>query len=96
MARGNIETYFQGGLWKNRIEGLDRASTVHQTETQARAVGRRMAKARGVRQVIIGADGQVVEATAHAEKPGPSRWRRRWGRTAAEDGQDGRPVQAER
>ena len=84
MARGNIETYFQRCLWRNRIQGHDRATTVHQTETQARAVGRRMAKARGVRHVIIGADGEVVEATAHGVKPRYSRWRRRSGQTAAE------------
>ena len=84
MARGDIETYFQVGLWKNRIQGHSRASPVHQTETQARTVGRRMAKARGVRHVIIGAEGQVVEATAHAVKPRLSRWRRRSGQAAAE------------
>ncbi|MFI7431670.1 DUF2188 domain-containing protein [Micromonospora sp. NPDC049836] len=43
VAKGDIETYYEDGRWKNRPEGNQRADTAHDTKTGAEAAGRQMA-----------------------------------------------------
>lgn len=59
MATGDIETYYQGGEWKNRPQGNQRASNVYATKAEAQAVGREMAIDRGVEHVIKKMDGKI-------------------------------------
>jgi hypothetical protein len=65
MARGDIETYHQGGAWKNRVEGGQKASNTAQTKTEAQAVGRQMAIDRGVEHVIKKLDGTIGERNTY-------------------------------
>ncbi|KAB1909245.1 DUF2188 domain-containing protein [Micromonospora sp. AMSO31t] len=59
MAKGDIDTYHEDGQWKNRPEGNQRASTVHDTKSEAEAAGRETAAERGVEHVIKKQDGTI-------------------------------------
>jgi hypothetical protein len=59
MAKGDVETYYEDGQWKNRPEGNQRASNTHGTKAEAQKVGRDMAKERGVEHVIKRQDGTI-------------------------------------
>jgi hypothetical protein len=48
MAKGDIETYHEDDVWKNRAEGGQRASNTAETKAEAQATGRQMALDRGV------------------------------------------------
>lgn len=52
MTKGDIETYYEDGRWKNRPEGNARASDIHDTKAAAQAAGRATAIKRGVEHVI--------------------------------------------
>jgi len=65
MAKGDIETYYEDGLWKNRPEGNRRASSTHDTKAEARTAGRDMAVARGVEHVIKKKDGTIGERNSY-------------------------------
>lgn len=59
MAKGDIETYYENGEWKNRPQGNDRASNVHERKAEAQAAGREMAKDRHVEHVVKNKDGTI-------------------------------------
>ena len=59
MAKGDIETYFEDGTWKNRPEGNSRASNTASTKAEAQAAGREMAMDRGVEHVVKNKDGEI-------------------------------------
>ena len=50
---GNVITYFEGGVWKTRVEGNTRASRVSPDRGDAVAFGRRVARERGMRHVVL-------------------------------------------
>ena len=68
-----IETYYEDGKWKNRPQGNERASNVHDTKTQAEPEGRRMAKERKVEHVIKKKDGKIGERNSYGNDPYPPR-----------------------
>lgn len=59
MATGDVDTYYEDGQWKNKIEGHSRASNVHDRKTDAQATGRDMAIERKVEHVIKNMDGTI-------------------------------------
>lgn len=59
MASGDVDTYYEDGKWKNKIEGNTRASSVHDRKADAQTAGREMAIDRGVEHVIKKMDGTV-------------------------------------
>lgn len=59
MAKGDIETYYEDGQWKNRPQGNERASNTAETKAEAQAKGREMAKDRGVEHLIKKQDGTI-------------------------------------
>ncbi|WIV55862.1 DUF2188 domain-containing protein [Amycolatopsis nalaikhensis] len=59
MAEGDVHTYFEDGLWKNRVEGGSRASNTSPRRTDAVLSGRSIAKKRHVGHVVHKADGEV-------------------------------------
>lgn len=65
MAKGDIETYYEDGQWKNRPQGNDRASNVHDRKADAQSVGRDMAKDRDVEHVIKKMDGTIGEKNTY-------------------------------
>ncbi|WP_297742842.1 DUF2188 domain-containing protein [uncultured Tessaracoccus sp.] len=71
MAKGNIETYYEDGQWKNRPQGNQRASNVHDNKSAAQSVGRGMAKDRGVEHVIKKRDGTIGEKNSYGRDKHP-------------------------
>jgi Uncharacterized protein conserved in bacteria (DUF2188) len=67
----NVETYFENGRWKNKIQGNSRASHVHETRTAAISAGREMARKRKVEHIIMGTAGTVVKRDSHRHDPRP-------------------------
>jgi uncharacterized protein DUF2188 len=65
LAKGDIETYYEDGRWKNRPQGNERASSTHDTKAEAQAEGRRMAVDRQVEHVIKKQDGTIGEKNTY-------------------------------
>lgn len=65
MAKGDIETYHEDGVWKNRVEGGQRASNTADTKAEAQASGRQMAIDRGVEHFIRNRDGEIGERNTY-------------------------------
>ena len=71
MAKGDIETYYEDGQWKNRPEGNQRASTAHDPKAEAEAAGRQMAIQRDVEHVIKKEDGTIGEKNTYPRSRDP-------------------------
>jgi hypothetical protein len=71
MARGDIDTYYEDGVWKNRPQGNSRASSTHDTKAEARAAGREMAIDRDVEHFIRKKDGQWGERNTYPRSRDP-------------------------
>jgi hypothetical protein len=54
-----VETYYQEGMWKNRIAGNMRASSRHSTKAEAEAHGQEMARKLGLEHVVKNPDGTI-------------------------------------
>ena len=50
---GDVITYHEGGVWKTRVEGNSRASRISVDRGDAVAFGRRVARERGVRHIVL-------------------------------------------
>jgi len=65
VAKGDVETYYEDGRWKNKIQGNQRASNTANTKGEAQAEGRRMAVERGVEHVVKRQDGTIGEKNTY-------------------------------
>ncbi|MDR6596907.1 MULTISPECIES: DUF2188 domain-containing protein [Saccharothrix] len=72
VAKGDVETYYEDGRWKNKIEGGERASSTADTKAEAQAEGRRMAQERGVEHVIKKQDGTIGEKNTYPRERDPN------------------------
>ncbi|WP_290055508.1 DUF2188 domain-containing protein [Amycolatopsis solani] len=61
MADGDVHTYYEDGLWKNRLEGGVRASNTSLRRVDAVLAGRRIAKKRHVGHVVHSEQGEVED-----------------------------------
>lgn len=71
MAKGDIETYYEGGVWKNRPQGNGRATSTHDTKADAEAAGRTMAIDRGVEHIVKNMDGQIGRRNTYPRSRDP-------------------------
>ncbi|OFB42579.1 hypothetical protein BA059_05065 [Mycolicibacterium sp. (ex Dasyatis americana)] len=71
MAKGDISTYNEGGVWKSKVEGSSRAAHAGGTKAQQQAIGRDMAKARKVEHTIRNVDGTIAEKNSYGHDPHP-------------------------
>lgn len=71
MAKKNIETYREGGQWKNRAQGNQRAAGVFDTKADAQAAGRDRAQRDGVEHIIKKMDGTIGERNSYGNDPHP-------------------------
>jgi len=71
MAKGDIETYFEDGVWKNRPQGNERASNTSETKAEAQQVGRGMAIDRDVEHVIKNKNGRIGEKNTYPRSRDP-------------------------
>jgi Uncharacterized protein conserved in bacteria (DUF2188) len=69
VPEGDVETYFENGRWKNKVEGSARASNSFDTKTKARAKGREMARQRRVEHIVRNLDGQIGERNSYGHDP---------------------------
>ena len=69
MAKGDIETYYEDGVWKNRPQGNTNASNTAETKAEAKKKGRKMAKSRKVEHVIKKKDGTIGEKKSYGNNP---------------------------
>lgn len=73
MAKGDINTYHEGGEWKNKVEGSSRAANTHATKAEAQAKGRDMAQERKVEHTIRKMDGTIGEKNSYGNDPRSSK-----------------------
>jgi hypothetical protein len=69
MAKGDVETYHEGGKWRNRVEGESSSTSTHDTKEEAMAVGRSMAQDRMVEHIIKNLDGTISEKNSYGHDP---------------------------
>jgi hypothetical protein len=65
MSKGDIETYYEGGVWKNRVQGNSKASNTGDRKSEVQARGREMAVDRKVEHVIKKQDGTIGEKNTY-------------------------------
>ena len=73
MPKGDVETYYEDGQWKNKIEGNERASNVHEVKAAAVGAARQMAMLREVEHIVRKMDGTIGERNSYGttqEHPG--------------------------
>jgi hypothetical protein len=68
-AHAGIETYFEKGKWKNKVQGSSRAANTHATKAEAQRKGRDMAFTRKVEHTIKNKDGTVGERKSYGNDP---------------------------
>lgn len=71
MAKGDISTYNEDGVWKSKVEGSTRAAHTGGTKAQQQAIGRKMAQQRGVEHTIRNLDGTIAEKNSYGHDPHP-------------------------
>lgn len=71
LPTGDIRTYNDDGVWKSRVEGSSRAAHTGGTKADQQAVGRDMAKARGVEHTITRLDGTVGQKNSYGNDDNP-------------------------
>jgi len=71
MAKGDVETYNEGGEWKSKREGSSRAFAVGGTKAEQQATGQAVAKKDGVEHVIKKLDGTIGEKNSYGNDPYP-------------------------
>lgn len=74
MAKGDIETYYETGQWKNRPQGNSRASSTHDTKAEAAAAGRQMARKRQVEHVVKNKDGRIGKGSGSKQSYGEDKF----------------------
>ncbi|WP_037370971.1 DUF2188 domain-containing protein [Amycolatopsis orientalis] len=57
---GDVETLYENRLWKNRVEGHQRAANTAKSREEAVKTGRHMAKARQSVHIVRTEDGKVA------------------------------------
>ncbi|HEX4390317.1 MAG TPA: DUF2188 domain-containing protein [Mycobacterium sp.] len=73
MPKGDIETYYEYGKWKNKVEGSGRAADSGTTKSEVQAKGRDMATKRGVEHIIRKQDGTIGARNTYPRSRDPRR-----------------------
>ena len=71
LPKRDVETYFENGRWKNRVQGNSRASHVHETRAAAVSAGRTMARKRKVDHIIKNENGTMQDHASDGNDPRP-------------------------
>ncbi|WIX79226.1 DUF2188 domain-containing protein [Amycolatopsis carbonis] len=69
--KGDVESYYEAGQWKTKIEGNQQASHTHDTKEEAVAKGREMAIERGVEHFIRNMDGTIAQRHTYPRSRDP-------------------------
>ena len=74
MAKGDIETYYEDGQWKNRRQGSGRAFEAGKgTKAEREASGREAAKRDGVEHIVKKQDGTIQRRSTYPRSRDPRR-----------------------
>jgi hypothetical protein len=71
MAKGDISTYNEGGTWKTKIEGSSRAAHTGGDKPEQQAIGRDMAKDRGVEHTVRNLNSTIGTTNSYGKDPHP-------------------------
>jgi hypothetical protein len=71
MAKGDINTYNEDGVWKSKVEGSSRAAHTGGTKAEQQAIGRQMAQDREVEHTIRKLDGTIGDKNSYGNDPNP-------------------------
>lgn len=71
MAKGDIETYYEDGSWKNRRQGSSRAFEVGNRKAELQASGRKAAIRDGVEHFVKKKDGTIGERNTYPRSRDP-------------------------
>ncbi|BDR55341.1 hypothetical protein KIMH_14520 [Bombiscardovia apis] len=71
MAQPAVETYYEDGKWKIKVEGKERASKTFETKAEAQAAGRERAMELHTEHVIRNMDGKISEKNSYGNDPRP-------------------------
>jgi hypothetical protein len=71
VAKGDISTYHEDGQWKSKVEGSSRAAHTGGTKAEQEAVGRQMARERGVEHTIRRMDGTIGRKNSYGDDSYP-------------------------
>ncbi len=71
MAKGDIMTYHERGVWKSKVEGSSRAAHAGGTRAEQTQVGRAMAMTRHAEHTIRNQDGTIGEKNSYGRDPYP-------------------------
>lgn len=69
MPAGDVETVYVEGQWTNQIEGEGLSHLVFDTQDEAIAEGRRLAKHAEVDHIVKNQDGTVAERSSYGSEP---------------------------
>jgi hypothetical protein len=75
MARGWIHTLYRSNSsdWANKVEGADRASSVHATKDEAVRRGRELAQNARTEHLVHNMDGTIAYRNSYGNDPYPPR-----------------------
>ncbi|MDJ0348923.1 DUF2188 domain-containing protein [Cryobacterium sp. PH29-G1] len=71
MAKGDIRTYNEDGVWKSKVEGSSRAAHTGGTKADQAAIGRNMAVDRSVEHVTTNLDGKISAKNSYGNDAFP-------------------------
>lgn len=66
-----IETYYENGKWKNRVQGNKRASNVSDTKEESVRLGKEMARKAQTEHKIKNKDGTYSYSNSYGKDPHP-------------------------
>lgn len=68
-----VETYYEDGQWKTKVQGSSRAAHAGGNKTDQEAIGRQMAQARQTEHTIKNMDGRIGKKNSYGNDPNPPR-----------------------
>ncbi|MQA95603.1 MAG: DUF2188 domain-containing protein [Streptosporangiales bacterium] len=71
MSAGDVETYYEGGRWKNRRQGRTRAFGTGENKAAVQAQGRAAAMRDGVEHIIKRRDGTISARHTYPRRRDP-------------------------
>jgi hypothetical protein len=69
VPKGDVETYFEDDVWKNKIQGNLIEHSVYERKVTAVLVGGDMARSRKVEHIIKDKDGTISERHSYRNDP---------------------------
>ncbi|WP_336644615.1 DUF2188 domain-containing protein [Microbacterium sp. USHLN186] len=69
MPHGDVDTFHQNGIWRNKIEGRSTIEGSYDTKSEAVAAGRELARSLKAEHIIRNENGQIAERNSYGNDP---------------------------